>query len=54
MPKIAIVTDSSCDLSDEMVQKYDIKLLPLRIIYDHAEYRDRLEISPEEKSEIVN
>lgn len=48
MAKIAIVTDSSCDLSDEIINKYDIKLLPLRIIYSSHEYRDRFEISPEE------
>ncbi|MCT4604882.1 MAG: DegV family protein [Marinisporobacter sp.] len=48
MSKIAIVTDSSCDLSDEMIEKYDIRMLPLRIIYSSKEYRDRIEISPEE------
>ncbi len=48
MNKIAIVTDSTCDLSDDILEKYNIKLLPLRIIYSNAEYRDRVEISPEE------
>ncbi|QZY56275.1 DegV family protein [Crassaminicella profunda] len=48
MNKIAIVTDSSCDLPDEVVQEYDIKILPLRIIYSSKEYRDRVEISAEE------
>lgn len=46
--KIAIVTDSSCDLPDDIIKKYDIRFLSLRIIYSDAEYRDRIEISPEE------
>ena len=48
MNKIAIVTDSSCDLSEEIIKEYDIKILPLKIVYSNAEYRDRFEISPEE------
>lgn len=48
MNKIAIVTDTSCDLPDEIINKYDIKLLPLRIIYHDSEYRDRFEILPEQ------
>ena len=48
MTKIAIVTDSSCDLTDDIIQKYNIKILPLKIIYSDGEYRDRFEISPEQ------
>lgn len=49
MPKIAIVSDSTSDLLDEMVEKYDIKILPLRVVYsDKEEYRDRVEITPED------
>lgn len=48
MNKIAIVTDSTCDLPDEILEKYDIKILPLRIIYSNKEFRDRIEIFPKE------
>ncbi|MBF8984857.1 DegV family protein [Lutibacter sp. B2] len=48
MDKIAVITDSSCDLPDEILQKYDIKILPLRIIYENREFRDRIEITAEE------
>lgn len=48
MNKIAIVTDSSCDLPDDIIKQYGIRFLSLRIIYSDAEYRDRVEISPEE------
>ncbi len=48
MNKIAIVTDSTCDLPDDVIEKFDIKMLPLRVIYSHGEFRDRIEISPRE------
>ncbi|MDP4177410.1 MAG: DegV family protein, partial [Bacillota bacterium] len=33
MNKIALVTDSTCDLNKEIINLYDIKVLPLRVIY---------------------
>jgi len=48
MEKIAIFTDSACDLKDEVLKEYNIRFLPLRIIYENKEYRDRVEISPDE------
>lgn len=48
MNKIAIVTDSTCDLPDDVIEKFDIKMLPLRVIYSYGEFRDRMEISPRE------
>ena len=48
MSKIAIVTDSSCDIPKALMAQYNIHMLPLRIIYKDKEYRDRVEISPEE------
>lgn len=48
MEKIAIVSDTASDLPEEIVSKYDIKILPFRIIYTGKEYRDKVEITPEE------
>lgn len=48
MSKIAIVSDSSCDLPANIIQEYDIKILPLRVIYENAEYRDGVDIQPQE------
>ncbi|OPJ57391.1 DegV family protein [Clostridium oryzae] len=48
MEKIAIITDSTSDINNELIKKYNIKLLPFKIIYPDKEYRDRFEISPEE------
>lgn len=46
--KIAIVTDSTCDLSDEQLKEHEVNLLSLRVVYKDREYIDRLEIKPEE------
>ncbi len=45
MEKIAIFTDSACDLNDDELKEYGIRLLPLQIIYKDKTYRDRIEIS---------
>ncbi|ACL20840.1 degV family protein [Desulfitobacterium hafniense DCB-2] len=46
--KIAIVTDSACDLEPELIEEYGIEVVPLHIIYRDREYRDRVDISPQE------
>ena len=45
---VAIVTDSACDLNDELLARYDVRLVPLRIITSAGEYRDRYEIDQEQ------
>lgn len=51
--KIAIVTDTSCDLTTEQLQEYGIELIPLRVVNSSGEYRDRLDIQPEEIYEVM-
>ncbi len=46
--KIAIVTDSACDLEPEIIKEYDIEVVPLHILYKDREYRDRVDINPQE------
>ena len=46
--KIRICADSTCDLSPELVEKYDIAILPLYIVKDGVSYADGLEISPKD------
>jgi len=48
MIKIALITDSTSDVDKEMIEKYDLKVLPLRIIYKDREYIDRVTITPKE------
>lgn len=48
MKKIRIVADSTCDLSEELIQKYDITINPLSIIMEDKSYFDGIEVTPEE------
>lgn len=49
MSKIRILSDTSADLSVEEAKEYNIRLLPFKLnLEDGTEYRDRLDISPEE------
>ena len=45
---IAFVSDTACDLPDELVLQYDIKLVPTQPIVDERPYRDRLELTSAE------
>lgn len=45
---VKIIADSTCDLSDELVEKYNISILPLHIILGEKEYRDGIDIKPED------
>jgi len=51
--KTALITDSSCDLSDEQLEKHHIRMISLRIVCQNAEYRDRVEISQEKLYELM-
>lgn len=46
--KIALVTDSTCDLSANILKKLSIEFLPLKIIYNDGEYLDRVNIYPDD------
>lgn len=44
----AILVDSCCDVPKEYIQNYPLYVIPLRINYKDASYRDRIDITPEE------
>ena len=44
MNKVVIVTDSACDLSLEIMQKYNIIFLPLTVDLGGKVYKDKIEI----------
>jgi DegV family protein with EDD domain len=48
MTKIKIVTDSTADLRDEQIKKYNIEIVPLTITIDGESYTDLVDISAEE------
>ena len=45
---VKIVSDSTCDLSKELIEKYQIDILPLHIHLGEEEYEDGKTITPEE------
>jgi len=51
--KVAVVADSTCCLPPEIVDKYDISIVPLEIIYDSKSYRDGIDITPNEVYKIM-
>ena len=52
--KIAITSDSTCDLSKELIEKYDIKIIPLYINKGNESLRDGLEITPDDIFDYVD
>ncbi len=45
---VKILSDSTCDLSKELIEKYNIGILPLHIVLGEVEYKDGEEIGPDE------
>ena len=45
---IKIISDSTCDLSKDLIEKYDITILPLHIHLGEEEYQDGVTITPDE------
>lgn len=48
MNKVRIVADSTCDLTKEILEKYEISIIPLCIVMDEKSYYDGLEITPDD------
>ena len=45
---VKIISDSTCDLSEELLEKYKVAILPLHILLGEDEYEDGKDIRPEE------
>lgn len=45
---LKIITDSACDLPSDIVEKYDIDVLPFLIYLDGEEYTDGIDITPDQ------
>lgn len=48
MSKVRIVADSTCDLPKEILEQYEIPVIPLCIVMDDKSYYDGIEITPDE------
>ena len=51
--RVKITADSTCDLPEDVIEKYNIGITPLYIIKDEKPYKDRLEISVSDVFEYV-
>jgi len=51
---IAIVTDSTCDLPRELIDRYQIQVVPLHLIFGEREYLDKLTIDSEQFFDLVD
>ena len=52
--KIKVVSDSTCDLTKELIEQYDIGITPLVIMKDDKEYFDGVDITPTDIFEYVD
>jgi len=46
--KIALVTDSTCDLSQDLLDNYQVNMLPVNINFGENHYLDKVTIQPEQ------
>ena len=53
MNKVAIITDSTCDLSKEIIESRNIKVLPLYVRFGEDIYRDGIDITTDRLYELV-
>jgi len=44
---IGIVTDSTCDLNQQIIKKYGIEVIPLSVHFGEDEFRDGVDIKPD-------
>ena len=49
--KIILSADSTCDLDQELKERYNVQYFPLHIILNGKDYKDGIEITPEEVDE---
>lgn len=45
---IKIISDSTCDLSKDLIEKYDISIMPLHIILGDEDHEDGVDITPDD------
>jgi len=45
--QVIIASDSTCDLSQELIERYQIKILPLEVSLGDKQYHDGVDINPD-------
>lgn len=54
MNKVKIFTDSTCDLSKQMLDEYDITMVPLYVTFNDSSYKDTVDMNTADLYEKVN
>ena len=52
--KIRFSADSTCDMTPEFIERYQVKVIPLSVELDGAFYKDGLDITPDDIISRVN
>jgi len=45
-PRVAVVTDSTCDLPPDLVEEHDVRVVPLSVMFGEDALRDGVDIQP--------
>ena len=53
MGKVIVIADSTCDLSEKLIEENNIKIIPLYVSFDADMYKDGVEITSEKLYELV-
>ena len=53
MEKVTTVTDSTCCIPQELIERYNIHLVPTLIIHEGKSYHDKIDIKPTEVYKIM-
>ncbi len=54
MLPIAIVTDSSSDIPEDLIKRYHIHVLPMYVGFEGKTYKDGIEVSPEDVFDVLD
>ncbi len=47
LPKIEIITDSTCDIPQDLIEQYRIRILPIPVHWGGDQFQDRVDLLPE-------
>jgi DegV family protein with EDD domain len=53
MPRISIITDSTADLSPELIRRYQLGVVPLVVQFDEQTYRDGVDLTTQRLFQLV-
>lgn len=54
MEKIHIFSDSSCDIPQELVEKFGIEIVPIQVTYEGRTFREYYDITPQEYWKVLD